>query len=37
LYSAGTGVLQTWTLFMRDYAVGDIGILTSWSITITYN
>lgn len=26
----------SWTLAMRDYAGGDLGILTSWSITITY-
>jgi len=37
LYSAGTGVPQTWTLFMRDYEASDIGTLTSWSITITHN
>jgi len=37
LYSAGTGMPQAWTLLMRDYAAGDTGILTSWSITITYN
>jgi subtilisin-like proprotein convertase family protein len=37
LYSVGTGGAQTWTLFMRDYASGDIGTLTSWSITVTYN
>jgi hypothetical protein len=37
LYSTGTGVPQTWTLLMRDYATGDLGTLTSWSITITHN
>jgi subtilisin-like proprotein convertase family protein len=33
LYSTGTG---DWTLWMRDYAGGDIGTLTNWSITISY-
>ncbi|MGA1379031.1 MAG: proprotein convertase P-domain-containing protein [Chitinophagaceae bacterium] len=33
LYSTGTG---DWTLWMRDYAGGDIGTLTNWSITINY-
>jgi subtilisin-like proprotein convertase family protein len=37
LYSTGTGVPQTWTLLMRDYFQLDVGTLTSWSITITYN
>ena len=32
---SGTGN-GNWTLAMRDYAGGDLGILTSWSITITY-
>jgi subtilisin-like proprotein convertase family protein len=33
LYSVGSG---DWTLQMRDYAGGDVGTLTSWSITINY-
>jgi subtilisin-like proprotein convertase family protein len=33
LYSVGSG---DWTLQMRDYVGGDIGTLTSWSITINY-
>ena len=33
LYSTGTG---DWTLWMRDYAGGDVGTLTNWSITFNY-
>jgi subtilisin-like proprotein convertase family protein len=33
LYSVGSG---DWTLQMRDYVGGDVGTLTSWSITINY-
>jgi subtilisin-like proprotein convertase family protein len=33
LFAAANGA---WTLGMRDYFVGDLGTLTSWSITITY-
>lgn len=33
LYTVGSG---DWTLQMRDYVGGDIGTLTSWSITINY-
>jgi subtilisin-like proprotein convertase family protein len=33
LYAVGSG---DWTLQMRDYVGGDVGTLTSWSITINY-
>lgn len=33
LYSIGNG---NWTLAMRDLFTFDVGVLTSWSITITY-
>lgn len=33
LYSIGNG---DWTLGLRDVFSGDLGVLTSWSITITY-
>lgn len=33
LYNVANGA---WTLAVRDGAAGDIGVLTSWSITITY-
>lgn len=33
LYSIGNG---DWTLIMRDEFNGDLGVLTSWSITVTY-
>jgi len=33
LFNVGNG---TWTLGLRDRASGDLGVLTSWSIVVTY-
>lgn len=33
LYNVGNG---DWTLAIRDRALGDVGVLTEWSITLTY-